>query len=749
MKLEQEWTISDDGTTSDDILVNGSRMLIGNGYLGYRGTVEEAAAQEMPATIINGVYDRNGDKWREPVCMPNALSVRLCTSAGERLSLASESLFSHEQSLDFRHGIFRRQTEWRFGNDPDKAEEGFVRVESERFASMVRHQLLCMKYKVSTNMEITGEHCIDTDVRDINGPHLGPFSCAGDATDGRLEVLSCTLEKNIPIAVGTKTMWQEPPEKENFEGRVERFTINGASVPKSVTFCVFAAVTAAEESPDSSRNAVRKALASAASAGYGAILQEHCRRWDAIWEVSDVEIKGDDFARRALRYNLYQLQIIAPRFPAPGSNDVDSGLSIPARGLSGQTYKGAVFWDTEMFIAPYFLYTSPETARRFIKYRVETLDGARRKAREYNHRGAFYAWESQETGDDACSLYNVTDVFTGRPLRTYFRDKQIHIDGAVVRAVKEYVDATGDHSVLADGALEMVLECARFYLSWVYFSPTRGRYEVLDVTGPDEYHERVNNNAYTNRLVKDVFENVLFFLDYCRDKMQDVVDEVLEKLEFASDLELISEVAAKIYVPQPNERGVVEQFDGYFKLEDCSLKEVRSRLLDPKEYWGGANGVASGTQIIKQADVVLMQVLFPDDFSVEQKQANFEYYEPRTEHGSSLSPCVYSLLACALGRTDAAYSFFKKTAEIDITGKSKQFAGLIYIGGTHPAASGGAWLSAIRGFCGFAVKDGEITLNPHLPETWENVAFSAVVRGTQYKIIVTKEGCSICKKQVI
>lgn len=746
VRMEKEWVIADDGRTPDDILVNGSRMLMGNGYLGYRGTVEEAARQEMPATIINGVYDRNGDKWREPVCVPNALSVRLWTAAGEPLSLASESLFSHEQSLDFRYGIFKRQTEWRFGNGADGAEEKFVRVESERFASMVYQHLLCVRYKVITNMEITGEHCIDTDVYDINGPHLGDFSYASDAKDNRLEVCSCTLERNIPVAVGTKTIWKELPDEDFFGDKVERFTINGLSSPKSVTFCVLAAVTAAEENLDSSRDVVRDVLVEAASAGYDLILQKHCNRWDSIWEVADVEIKGDDFARKALRYNLYQLQIIAPRFPAPGSKDAEGGLSIPARGLSGQTYKGAIFWDTEMFIAPYFLYTSPDIARRFIKYRVETLDGARRKAKEYNRRGAFYAWESQETGDDACSLYNVTDVFTGRPMRTYFRDKQIHIDGAVVHAVREYLDATADYSILADGALEMVLECVRFYLSWVYFSPTRGRYEVLDVTGPDEYHERVNNNAYTNRLVKDVFENALLFLDYCRAKNQDVVDKVLEKLDFASDLELLSDVAAKIYVPKPNDGGLVEQFDGYFSLEDCSLQEVKSRLLDPKEYWGGANGVASGTQIIKQADVVLMQALFPDDFSVEQKLANFEYYEPRTEHGSSLSPCVYSLLTCALGKTDVAYSFFKKTAEIDITGKSKQFAGLIYIGGTHPAASGGAWLSAIRGFCGFAVKDGEITLNPHLPENWESVAFSVVVKGTQYKIIVTKEGFSICKK---
>jgi trehalose/maltose hydrolase-like predicted phosphorylase len=172
---------------------------------------------------------------------------------------------------------------------------------------------------------------------------------------------------------------------------------------------------------------------------------------------------------------------------------------------------------------------------------------------------------------------------------------------------------------------------------------------------------------------------------------------------------------------------------------------VRSRLKDPREYWGGG-GVASPTQIIKQADVAAMLALFGGDYSGAVKKANLGYYEPRTEHGSSLSSCMYALLFCDTGDSDSAYPFFIKSAEIDITGKSKHFAGLVYIGGTHPAANGGAWMTAIHGFCGFSVENGEIKIIPRLPEQWKKVTFSVILHGVEHEVIVTKDNYTICKK---
>ncbi len=287
-------------------------------------------------------------------------------------------------------------------------------------------------------------------------------------------------------------------------------------------------------------------------------------------------------------------------------------MSIPARGLSGQTYKGAVFWDTEMFMLDFFLFTDPDVARSLMKYRVDTLGGAMEKAAFYGYEGAFYAWESQEGGFDACSDYNVTDVFTGRPQRTYFKDKQYHISAAVVYGIMRYTQITGDQSLLQEGGLKTVIECANFITVCCLKGQWGDCYEIWDVIGPDEYHERVNNNAYTNRMAKFVFQSAAELLKdpewKARIEQEYPVDELVRRFEDA---------AAHIYLPKPDKDGIIEQFDGYSHLEDAPIDEVRGRLLHEKEYWGGAYGVAAETKVIKQADVVTMLNLFPEEYEPE------------------------------------------------------------------------------------------------------------------------------------
>ena len=190
---------------------------------------------------------------------------------------------------------------------------------------------------------------------------------------------------------------------------------------------------------------------------YRELKDEHKAEWDKIWDISHIHIDGDDEAEYALNYSIYHLNCIAPRNM--------KGKSIPARGLSGQVYKGAVFWDTEMFMIDYYIHTAPEVAKTLLQYRIDTLDGARTKAKGYGLDGAYYAWESQEGGYEGCSDYNVTDVFTNRPMRTHFRDKQYHVSAAIVYGLMKYINATGDYDILNEGAMEMVIECAKFYRS--------------------------------------------------------------------------------------------------------------------------------------------------------------------------------------------------------------------------------------------------------------------------------------------
>jgi nigerose phosphorylase len=743
-----DWDISDDGRSAEDVLQNGSRLLTGNGYMGRRGVVDEAEAADMPATILSGLYDRQGDLWREPVNSPDPLYT-LASVAGLPLKAGDGSTVFHEQALNFRYGIYSRCTSWRLNDNSG----GTVKIQAERYAHMENVHLLCMHYKISADVpcRLVIKQGINRVIRDLNGPHLGNFRFIQAVLPAdQVLGLSCeTLEQKIPLAIfsamvpasGKTAPWQEEiVESEGEDGVFSIYAIDLDGLIKEIEFFVYGAIYSGFDI-SSPIQAAETQVNAALKEGWDGLLKRHKDQWDKIWRTGDVVIEGDDYAQRCLRYSLYHLWIIAPRH----CGQTGKAISIPARGLSGQTYKGAIFWDTEMFIAPYFLAVKPELAAQFIRYRIQTLQGAKRKAAQYGYRGAFFAWESQENGDDACSDFNVTDVFTGRPVRTFFRDKQIHISADIVYSIQKYVDCTGDLSILTEGAMELILEAARFFLSYLYYSPERKRYEALDVIGPDEYHERVHNNAFTNRMVFSVFETAHNFIEALQKSNPEFIAGLIKRIDFNDDRIFMEKVMQQFYLPMPDRRGIIEQFDGYFRLEDCTLDTVRSRLLNAKEYWGGSGGVATATQIIKQADVVTMLALFGDDYPTEIKKANLDFYEPRTEHGSSLSSCMYALLSCETGNSDWAYPFFIKSAEIDITGKSKHFAGLVYIGGTHPAANGGAWMTAICGFCGFSVEDGAIRIVPRLPKHWDKVCFSVMLNGVEHRITVTKDNYTVEK----
>lgn len=680
----KDWEFRINELVPEHVALNGNRFMLGNGYMGVRGTLEEASKDDLAGVLLNGVYDQAPGKWREPVNAPNGLFTTV-EGAGK--------IVSHEQVLDLRFGHMSRQTVY----------DNTV-VNSSRFVSMDDMHLICLRYSASGELPIrTG---IDSDVWDINGPH---FQCLDQS---ETEVVVKTNELGITVAVCTAVEWLD---ERTFHKFISIYTSLDCADPVA---------------------AARESCACARATGFAGLSEAHDARWSEIWKKCDVLIEGDDEAQFALRYSLYQLQLAAPRH--------SDRVSIPARALSGQVYKGAVFWDTEMFMTPVFSLTDPAVARNLIMYRFHTLDGAREKATEYGYRGAFYAWEGQERGNDACTHFNVTDVFTGRPMRTYFRDKQIHISADIVYAVWQYVDQTGDFSVLVDGAAEVIAECARFFYSYAYFKKDHNRFELLDVTGPDEYHERVNNNAYTNRMVKCTMDTALHVLDLLEQRAPGAFQALEQKIGFMKELDDWKEMAERLWIPEPDpESGIVPQFDGYHKLEDCSLAEVKERVLDPNEYLGGGNGLATTTKILKQADVVLMMNLFRSDYDQETIRANWEYYEPRTEHGSSLSACAYAMVAAGIGNPDWAYDYFMKTATVDLTGKSKQYVGPLYIGGTHPAANGGAWLSTVLGFAGLQMSDKGIELNPNLPSHWTSLAFPVMWRGKQYRIVIKGETATV------
>ncbi|WP_379131877.1 glycosyl hydrolase family 65 protein [Paenibacillus sp. sgz500958] len=725
------WIVKESAFDKERITTNGNKYMIGNGYMGYRGTLEEFRKEQLVAVTLAGLYDKAGDKWREPVNAPNGLFTTV-TCDGVLLSLLEHEAATHSQELDIQKGIHRRKTVYNTAG-------GEVAFTAERFASMNDLHLLVSKLTLSTSHDCqfvirTG---IDGEVWDINGPHLKDQQGiqAGDI----LISSAITGELQVPVAVAEKTVLPFGEEQIEESSCMRQITFTAQA---GVTYewykyvTVYSGLDIGSSLPEAVSQAAETAVKTASNKGYESLLTAHIAKWADKWEASDVLIAGDDEAQFALRYSIYQLQIIAP--------SESEKVSIPARGLSGQVYKGAVFWDTEMFMLPFFLHSDPHTARNLMMYRIHTLEGAKRKAAEYGFLGAFYAWESQDSGDDACTLFNVNDVFTGRPMRTYFRDKQVHISGDVVHGIWQYVEFTGDDSLLIDGGAEVIWECARFFYSYAYYNPVKKRYEILDVTGPDEYHERVNNNAFTNALVKETLEIALKTADLLKVRYPERYDEVSASFTDGPFLTEFREMLEQFYVPQPQADSlVIEQFDRYFTLEDVSLADLKSRVLNKHEYWGGGNGLATTTRILKQADVVLMLNLFKHSFSQEVKKANWEYYEPRTEHGSSLSPCIYALVAADVGSPDWGYPYFMRTATVDLTGESKQYVGDLYIGGTHPAANGGAWMAAVLGFAGLHF-DGEVVhFNPSFPKHWESVELPVILRGGSFRLHITRKEITI------
>jgi len=711
--------------------------------MGIRGTMQEYKKEHFPAVNLSGIYDQVGSGWREPINAPNGFYTRL-EFDGNSYELPHIKPLSHYVSLDYRHGLYKRHTVFSteaFTGETSSCKNGALTIEAERFASMERKHLLVMDYSFSVNTPgeiklITG---IDGDVWDINGPHFDLLDKKYETLADMVMMEGTTHENKHKVIVCEKIFLEQEYSQELQQENNQIFREISVKAVPFVTYHLYKYITIyTSKDCNHYKEEALKLLTETYNIGFVNLKKEHCKKWEEIWNVSQVIIEGDDEAMEALNYSLYHLHCIAPRH-------TDS-LSIAARGLSGQTYKGAVFWDTEMFMLDFFLFTEPGVAKTLLKYRIDTLEGAKRKAKSYGLDGAFYAWESQEGGYDACSDYNVTDVFTGRPMRTYFKDKQIHISAAIVYGIMRDVDFTDSLDLLEEGGIEVLIECAKFYYSLLVKKVRLDRYELHDVIGPDEYHERVNNNGYTNRMAKYTFDSTIKVLNIARNSLS--LSEGLKGKGYDSD-ELVlrfQDASDKLYVPEPDlNTGVIEQFDGYEELEEVSVEEVKKRLLHEKEYWGGAYGVATHTKVIKQADVVTMMNLFSNEYTNEELLANWEYYEPRTEHGSSLSACMYSMLACKCQMPEKAYPFFLKSAKADLKEGGKQWAGLIYIGGTHPAASGGAYMTAIEGFAGISVNKGELTAKAALPKGWKLLQFKMYYKNELYEIQIREDEASIKK----
>ena len=673
------------GFNYQDVVSFGNMFLLANGRYGYRGTLEEFRKKEMTGLNMLGVYDKYQDKWRESVNLPNPFYILI--SGDKEYSLLTQKAINHEISLDIETGVFLRNTEF----------DDLVIV-SKRFVSSDKKNILGCQYKVKAKKDISInlKMGLDLDIYEINGPHFTDKKC--QINQDIVSFNGVTNEgKNLQIAgkynvsKGSKATYI----KDDIFGFNEDIRL---VKDEEVVIEIIAQIGGID----------------LLNNRFDDLYESHINSFKKMWNNARVKLIGDEEAQFELDYSIYHLLIL---------QDDNSVASVPARGLSGQTYKGAIFWDTEMFMLPFYAFTNPTFARNIIQYRINTLPGAKKKAKKYGYEGAFFAWESQDDGLEQCSDYNVTDPITNEPIRTYFADKQIHISADVALAVIRYVCASNDFSILKEGGYDLIYEAIKFYLSYMVKTD---KYHLNDVLGPDEYHERVNDNAYTNMIVKNILEYAIHYYDQ-------YIDTVKEK---TFDKAKMQEVLSNLYIQEPNKDGVIEQFTGYFKLEDTLPHIVKSRKKNEKEYMGGAQGVATPTRVIKQADVLAELMMLNHPYGLDILKKNYDFYSKYTEHGSSLSSSMYCLAASKIGYLDDAYKLFRKSSGIDLGTDQKMYAGGIYIGGTHPASNAGAYLSVVLGFSGLNIDENGLILKPHLPPSIKGITYKIIFRNKQYQIEV-------------
>jgi kojibiose phosphorylase len=713
------WDIVETAFQPEQLVTTGSNFMIGNGYLGYRGTFAEWEADRYVACIVSDTYDMADGERRELCNVPNGLFTQLFVD-GEIVSAFQGTSLNFERSLDLRYGRYARSQAWQ-GNKGQR-----IKLEVEKFASYHNLHLIVMRYSFRPDQDaavrlVTG---IDGRVWNLSGEHFKRYASFKQGDLIAMETVTAEFDIEIDVVEGLTVQGASPtadrvtkPPK-----RVLREMTFRLSAGEEVTIEKVVALYTSNDIPNPREQATADAQ-DALQAGRTMLWKDHQSRWDEIWARSDIQIDGDLEAQTITRFNIYQNIIATP---------AHARLPIGARGLSCQVYQGAAFWDQEIFNLPMLLFTHPDMARGILRYRHDTLDGARTKAQRLGYEGAFYAWTSGKTGEELFPDYFFENVLTGRRIRNHFNDWQIHISPDIVYAIWQYYVATGDWDFVVDYGAEIAFEVARFLFSHVYFKKDKIRYEFIRLLGPDEYHENVDNNAFTNYQAHFALDKAVTFYERMREDAPDELEVLLRRLDLSEeDIEAWRDMIRLLYLPQPDpDTRLLEQFDGYFDLEDIRPDELRKRLIHPEEYWGWPNGIAVETQVLKQADVLQLFAL-QDTFPVEVMRANYDYYEPRTEHGSSLSPSVHAVVASKVGYAEEAYDYFVNAATIDLYNAStKVMSGGTFLGGIHTAACGAIWQMVVEGFAGFSIDEDGIRFAPALPARWDGLWFNLVVRGS-------------------
>ncbi len=468
--------------------------------------------------------------------------------------------------------------------------------------------------------------------------------------------------------------------------------------------------------------------------GYHVLFGRSREKWGAYWDSVKIDIQSrNNEDMLALRFAQYHLLIATPAH--------DERFSIGAKGLTGEGYKAHVFWDTEMFMLPYFQYNSPRIARQLLTYRYNNLEGARKKAAEYGFEGAMYPWETAFTGEEETPEWAALNVITGKPTRVWAGIKEHHITADIAYVVWQYYLSTGDEAFMKDCGYEMIFECAWFWCSRLAWNEGKGRYEIRDVIGPDEYTEHIDNNAYTNYMAHYVITTALKLYDRLAGEQPELFRRLDGKLGLDKRYHRYLSAAEKLYLPKADANGIIPQDDTFLGKKEIDIGKYRDDNIKQSILLDYTRSQIVDLQVLKQADVVMLLCTMRRLFDERTMKASWEYYEKRTIHDSSLSSAVHSLAACYFKNTGHGYSFFKAACGIDM-GQNPVSSDA----GIHAAAMGGIWMAAVMGFGGFFNNEGQLELDPMLPEEWSRMSYSIYWRGRKLLVDASRDGVAVTSR---
>lgn len=723
-----------------------SVMCLGNGYLGLRSAAEEHYLGEKRNLFIAGTFNRFDE--HEVPELPNCADTTgiELEMNGVCFRIDRKKVTEYCRQLNLKTGELTRSLIY------DTPATGRVRVVFRRFVSMADLHLIGQRLELQPlDMELRVRLVSGIDAQMANSGVQHFSEGTKRLYENKvMQLVQTTTQSKIDVVHNLvhsfSSAGREHPASSLIGMERRRiFMTYEFSISKdaAVTVEKLATVHTSRDrefletpcSLETLQETSWKQLLGDSAAGYEALFQESAAAWDKkVWSVSDIEIDSrNEQDQLAIRFAVYHLNSMTPRH--------DNRMNIGAKGLSGEGYKGHTFWDTEIFMLPYFSWTMPEVARSLLEYRYLSLPGAHRKAAANGYRGAMFPWESAWLDDgETTPVWGAADIVTGEATKIWTGFIAQHISSDVAFGVWQYYMITGDEDFMDRYGYELMLDTARFWASRLEWNKKRGMYYINDVVGPDEYKEHVNNNAYTNFTAHWTIVKALEFCERLKYRKPARYAELDRKLGLAQAVEVWRKQVDRIYLPKPDEDGLLPQDDTYLVKKDIDLSRYKKQKHVGELFKDFNMHQVNEIQVSKQADVLLLLYLFENFFPEDTKRACWKYYEPRTLHDSSLSLSTHSVLASDMGEKELAYLLFRRAADIDLGPDMKSSDH-----GIHAAALGGVWQCVVCGFGGVRMLDGRLRINPHLPDKWSRLKFPIRWKGDLLEVEVSRKKVRITR----